>query len=256
MLNQKPHFIGASDRIVKIPRRAAQYLRVSTDHQRYSIENQVQTIARYAQSFDIQIVRTYVDAGRSGLKFETREGLRQLISDVRGRHADFNVILVFDVSRWGRFQDVDESAYYEFICKMAGVPIEYCDEEFKNDGSIYATLFKGLKRAMAGEYSRELSARISASHHRFALMGFSQGGRANFGLRRVLVDYSGNPKIALSDGQQKNLRDDHVILAPGPEHEVKTVRDIFRMFVVERFSQKRIARTLNERRIFGRRGAL
>ena len=151
---------------------------MSTDHQRYSIENQKQNIARYALLHDIKIVSTYTDDGRSGLKFETRGGLKELIGDVREGRADFNVILVFDVSRWGRFQDVDESAYYEFACKMAGIPVEYCDEEFKNDGSIYATLFKGLKRAMAGEYSRELSARISASPHRFVSLGFSQGGRA------------------------------------------------------------------------------
>jgi hypothetical protein len=31
--------------------------------------------------------------------------------------ASFDVILVYDVSRWGRFQDADESAYYEYLCK-------------------------------------------------------------------------------------------------------------------------------------------
>jgi hypothetical protein len=46
-----------------------------------------------------------------------------LISDVQNVRADFNVILVYDVSRWGRFQDTDESAYYEFICKVAGIKV-------------------------------------------------------------------------------------------------------------------------------------
>ncbi|MEO6246527.1 MAG: hypothetical protein ABIQ12_13930 [Opitutaceae bacterium] len=27
----------------------------------------------------------------------------------------------YDVSRWGRFQDADESGYYEYICKRAGI---------------------------------------------------------------------------------------------------------------------------------------
>ena len=37
-------------------------------------------------------------------------------------------ILVYYVSRWGSFQDTDESAHYEFACKSAGVPVHYCAE--------------------------------------------------------------------------------------------------------------------------------
>jgi len=42
--------------------------------------------------------------------------------------AYLSVILVYDVSRWCRFQDVDESAYYECICKRAGINFAYCAE--------------------------------------------------------------------------------------------------------------------------------
>src|SRR5882672_3655099 len=93
--------------------RAAQYVRMSTDYQRYSIENQAAAIAAYAQLHKISIVRTYRDEGESGLKIKNRSGLTQLLEDVRSGDADFGHILVFDVSRWGRFQDIDESAYYE-----------------------------------------------------------------------------------------------------------------------------------------------
>jgi hypothetical protein len=39
-------------------RRAAQYVRMSTDYQRYSIENQAAVIAAYAQLHELSIVRT------------------------------------------------------------------------------------------------------------------------------------------------------------------------------------------------------
>jgi predicted site-specific integrase-resolvase len=45
--------------------RAAQYVRVSTDPQKYSIENQAAAIAAYAARRNIGIVRTYSDVGRS-----------------------------------------------------------------------------------------------------------------------------------------------------------------------------------------------
>src|SRR6202047_1854448 len=120
--------------------RAAQYVRMSTDYQRYSIQNQAAAIATFAEQRDLTIVRTYVDEGRSGLRIKGRAGLIELIDDVRSGRADFGHILVYDVSRWGRFQDVDESAHYEFVCKSAGIPVLYCGEQFDNDGSLASSM--------------------------------------------------------------------------------------------------------------------
>src|SRR6516165_2288427 len=97
--------------------RAAQYVRMSTEHQKYSTENQAEVIARYAEQHGLEIVRTYADEGKSGLNLEGRAALRQLITDVTSGEADFKVVLVYDVSRWGRFQDADQSAYYEYVCR-------------------------------------------------------------------------------------------------------------------------------------------
>jgi DNA invertase Pin-like site-specific DNA recombinase len=109
--------------------RAAQYVRMSTDYQQYSIANQVAAIAAYAAQHNLTIVRTYQDEARSGLRIDGRQGLKDLIADVAPGRADFDQVLVYDASLWGRFQDADESAHYEFICKQAGVRVEYCSEE-------------------------------------------------------------------------------------------------------------------------------
>lgn len=92
--------------------RAAQYVRMSTEHQQYSTHNQADKIQEYADRRGIEIVRTYADEGKSGLSIDGRASLQRLIHDVESGNADFNLILVYDVSRWGRFQDADESAYY------------------------------------------------------------------------------------------------------------------------------------------------
>lgn len=106
--------------VTQAPIRAAEYLRKSTEHQKYSIENQADAIRVYAATRGIEIVRTYADQ-KSGVLFDRRHGLRQLIEDVLTGRADFKTILVYDVTRWGRFQDPDESAYYEYICKRAKI---------------------------------------------------------------------------------------------------------------------------------------
>jgi DNA invertase Pin-like site-specific DNA recombinase len=222
---------------------------MSTDHQKYSTENQSEAIRCYAEAHGIEIVRTYADAGKSGLKMEGRDALKQLIDDVQAGKAEFAMVLVYDVSRWGRFQDADESAYYEYICKRAGIIVEYCAEQFENDGSPVATIVKGVKRAMAFEYSRELSAKVFAGQGRLIEKGFRQGGPAGFGLRRVLVDESGTRKGELVRGEHKSIQTDRVILAPGPDEEVSVVQDVYSAFVHDGRDEQDIADDLNSRGI-------
>src|SRR5574340_23511 len=197
---------------------------MSTEHQQYSTENQADKIREYAARRNIEIVRTYADEGKSGLRIDGRQALQKLIADVQAGKADFQIILVYDVSRWGRFQDADESAYYEYICRRAGIQVAYCAEQFENDGSPVSTIVKGVKRAMAGEYSRELSAKVFIGQCRLIELGFRQGGSPGYGLRRMLRDQAGEPKGTLNRGEQKSIQTDRVILVPGPPEEVQTVR--------------------------------
>jgi len=240
---QSPDDETAVDRPALV--RVAQYVRMSTDHQKYSTENQAEAIAEYARLRGMEIVRTYADEGKSGLSIGGRDALRRLIDDVEARHADFEALLVYDVSRWGRFQDADESAYYEYLCRRAGVRIIYCAEPFENDGTPVATIVKSVKRAMAGEYSRELSTKVFIGQCRLVELGYHQGGSAGFGLRRLLVDEQGNPKGSLLRGEQKSLQTDRVILVPGPSEEADTVRMMYRMFVDQARSEREIAAQLN-----------
>lgn len=229
--------------------RAAQYVRMSTEHQRYSTENQGDAILEYAARRGLEVVRTYADEGKSGLRLDGRDALKRLIEDVQTGKADFTTILVYDVSRWGRFQDADESAYYEYICRRAGIAVQYCAEQFENDGSPVSTIVKGVKRAMAGEYSRELSAKVFAGQCRLIEIGYRQGGPAGFGLRRMLVDQNGTHKGALGRGEHKSIQTDRVILVPGAPVEIETVQWMYRAFVEEGKLEQEIADLLNSRHV-------
>ncbi|MGX9143490.1 recombinase family protein [Mesorhizobium sp. 128a] len=225
---------------------AAQYIRMSTEHQRYSLENQIAAIAEYAETRRFAIVQTYTDAGKSGLSLKGRDGLKQLLSDVVTGQRIYSAVLVFDVSRWGRFQDTDQSAHYEFLCREAGVAVKYCGEPFENDGSMVSTIVKNLKRVMAGEYSRELSEKVSRAQQQQARLGFRQGGQIPYGVRRLLVSKEREPRFILGFGEQKGLSTDRVVFVPGPLDEIRTVRQIFRMFVGQNQSMSSIARELND----------
>jgi DNA invertase Pin-like site-specific DNA recombinase len=188
-------------------------------------------------------------AGRSGLRIKGRPGLAELIEDVRSSNADFDHILVYDVSRWGRFQDVDESAHYEFVCKENGVKVVYCAEQFDNDGTLLSSIVKNIKRVMAAEYSRELSVKVHTGQCRVASLGFRVGGPLTFGLRRELVGENRRSKGRLEKGERKSLQTDRVRLALGSQEEAAVVRWIFHQFVIEKQTDAAIARNLNHAKV-------
>lgn len=227
------------------PQRAAAYVRMSTEHQQYSTKNQQDLILAFAASRDLEIVKIYADEGKSGLRLEGREQLKALLRDVESKQAEYSVILVYDVSRWGRFQDPDESASYEIRCKQAGVRVLYCAEQFENDGSAVSSIIKNVKRTMAGEYSRELSVKVHAGQMRLIQLGMRQGGPAGYGLRRMLIDHTGAHKAELRPNEHKSIQTDRVILVPGPIDETDTVRWIYKAFVEDGLSESEIAAFLN-----------
>ncbi len=225
--------------------RAAAYVRMSTDHQQYSTENQTDVIRAFAEARDLEIVRIYADDGKSGLVLQGRKSLNDLIHDVESKSVDFEFILVYDVSRWGRFQDTDESASYELRCKQAGARVLYVAEQFENDGSPISSVIKSLKRTMAAEYSRELGEKVKLGQIRLVKSGVRQGGPAGYGLRRVAIDQTGNVKAELARGDHKFLQTERVILRPGPPDEVATVQEIYSEFVHEGRTESEIAVWLN-----------
>jgi DNA invertase Pin-like site-specific DNA recombinase len=235
--------------------RAAMYVRMSTEHQQYSTRNQADAIEKYAAQQNLTIIKRFVDSGKSGLTLSHRAALRELLLEVQGGGAEFGVILVYDVSRWGRFQDADESAYYEYACKRANVRVHYCAEQFENDESSISALIKALKRTMAGEYSRELSVKVFTGQARMVELGFRQGGPAGYGLRRQLVGSDGTSKQILKVGERKSIQSDRVRLIPGPRKEREIVREIFHLFTVDRKPEREIVEILNSRGVlseFGR----
>lgn len=229
---------------------------MSTEHQDYSTENQLDAIRKYAEQRGFEIIQVYEDSGRSGLRIDGRDGLQNLMRDVQSQQALFKAILVYDVSRWGRFQDADEGAYHEHLCSRAGIRVHYCGEQFDNDGSIGSILLKNVKRVMAGEYSRELSVKVFAGQCRLVEYGFRQGGPAGFGLRRLLLDESRTPKGELAAGDRKSLQTDRVVLTLGPPEEVEQVNRIYSLFVHDALSEREIAQLLNQEGITTDRGRL
>lgn len=232
---------------------AAQYVRMSTEHQRYSIEHQVAANTLYALEHGYEIVQTFSDAGISGVTLTKRPALQALLADVLGGTARYQTVLVFDVSRWGRFQDPDQAAHYEFVCRQAGVTIQYCAESFSNDTGMSGAIMKSVKRVMAAEFSQELSVKISRAQDRVAAKGYWTNGPPGLGYRRQPMRPDGRTRPILEEGELNGVQDDRVVLVPGPPEEVALVRRIYRECLQGRSAQQ-IANRLSDEGIPAPRG--
>ena len=227
-------------------KRAVLYLRMSTERQKYSIENQSCVLYAYAVEHGLVVVDRFCDEAKSGLTFEGRPAMRKLIELVKVGNCGFECILTYDVSRWGRFQDADESAYYEHLCTHAGVRVIYCAEVFDSYEGPIAFVMKSLKRTFAAEYSRDLSQRISDAKWRLAKEGLYTGSRAPCALRRLVISRNDAVVGAVEDGFLRRHPGDRIVVRPGPKSEQAIVRRIFREFAKPHQTITGIARDLNK----------
>ena len=65
-----------------VTRCAAIYVCMSTNHQKYSTQNQADAIREYAARYQIEIIETYTDSGKNRLSLDGCDALKRLIDDV------------------------------------------------------------------------------------------------------------------------------------------------------------------------------
>lgn len=223
--------------------RVALYFRRSTNEelQPDSHDIQEEQLREHARAEGHVVVRTYPDDG-SGVNAD-RTGFQQLIKDVT-TGPEFDAILVLDVTRWGRFANVDESAYWDFFCHLHGVQVLYVNEPFRNDGGPYDALLKTLKRMQAAEFSKDKSRTVQYAKARVVRNGFYPGGSAPYGMTRFMVRPDGVVIQELGPGEHKAIGNYRIKLAPGDPAEVAAVTTIYALFLGG-MNRKAIARHLD-----------
>jgi DNA invertase Pin-like site-specific DNA recombinase len=206
---------------------------MSTDRQDLSPLIQKDAIAAFASANGMEIVRSYEDEGKSGVQLSNRRALRDLLRDV-AEHPPFTEILVYDVSRWGRFQDSDAAAYYEYHCRLHGVEVTYIAETFANDRTPAGVLIKSMRRVMAAEYSRDIAQKSRKGQERVIAMGFQMGALPPLGYRRCSVSTDGASRVILKRGERKVALSDRVEWVLGPGAEVSLIQRICDAYVAGR----------------------
>ncbi len=236
----------SSDQPPKFAYRAVAYYRHSAqDRQENSISIQQDQVRPWAESNGVEIIHEFMDPGRSGLTAEGRPGFRDMMESWVKKRDDFQYILCLDVSRWGRFQDIDLSAQYSAECRKYGKEVIYTTlGKPREDDPLYP-VYVQFERFRAAQYSRELSDKVFRGCVKIAQQGYWAGGKPRYGFRRLLLNETRQPVQILGPGERKSIQNQRVTLTLGDEQEVAVVRRIFHEFTQEGRHEQVIAEGLN-----------
>lgn len=165
-----------------VKKKAYLYTRVSTGMQvdGYSLAAQEERIRQYARAYDIEIVKTYKDAGKSGKSIIGRDKFLTMLGDIESEKDNVDYVLVFKLSRFGRNSadtlkslEIMENHNVHLICVEDGL------DSSKDTGKLVITILSAvaemereniLTQTMAG---RKQKAREGKWNGGFAPMGYS-----------------------------------------------------------------------------------
>jgi DNA invertase Pin-like site-specific DNA recombinase len=209
---------------------ACGYVRCSTDEQgSTSIPQQRREIEGWASQRGYKIVDWFVDEGVSGTNFEKRPGFQQMRQDADTRRAKFQTVIVYDESRWGRAINLRENSFWKMYFTRLGVQVQLIHTNSQHGNTIGSCVVEMVESAEASEYSRKLSRSILRGMLAIEQGGYSRGGTAPYGYKRVAIDLGTGERRELRDGMRSSPKQEKVAWEMGDPLEVATVRRIFEL---------------------------
>lgn len=239
--------IGTGDAVPAVPKvRAVAYYRHSAqDRQENSIPIQQEQVREWADKNGVDVIHEFADAGRSGLNAEGRPAFTEMMNEWVTQRDDFQYVLCLDVSRWGRFQDIDLSAQYSAECRKHGKQVIYTTIGMPREDDPLYPVYVQFERFRAARYSWELSKKVWHGCKKIAEQGYWAGGPPPFGLKRLLLDEKRERVGVLEAGKRKAIQNQRVTLIVDDGVAAETIRRIFHEFVDLGYSEYRIAEGLN-----------
>ena len=227
------------------PKAVAYYRHSAQDRQENSVPLQQERVRKWAEENGVDIIHEFADKGKSGLTAEGRDGFNDMMENWVRQRSDFDFVLCLDVSRWGRFQDIDLSATYSAECKKHHKEVVYTTIGRPKEGDPLYPVYVQFERFRAAQYSRDLSDRVFHGCMMISRQGYWAGGPPPYGMGRLLLSETRQPLQILAPGERKSIQNQRVTLAAGDEQAVETIRRIFREFTEDRRDEQAIADGLN-----------
>ena len=210
--------------------RAVCYLRMSSDRQETSIEDQRTELLKYAHAHGYRIVGEYVDSGISGDATERRDAFLAM-RDQAGS-GDFDLVLAWDQDRIGRFDPLD-AGYWLYPFRRSGIEFETIAQGRLQLEDLTQQLMFSVVQHGKAQYLRDLSRNCVRGQLAYGRAGSKgTGGKAPYG-------YRDEP-----DGSVSIVADEAAVVA-----------EVFRRYSEPGASIRSVAAELNARRVPTSKGA-
>lgn len=167
--------------------RCAIYARYSSHEQDGSstIESQVRECRAFARQHGLLVVEDalFVDRAKEGTTSEQRNQFQTMLAVAQRVPKPFDTILVWKFSRFARNRE--DSAIHKSLLRRHGIEVISVSEPVDRDSAM-GVLIEGIIEIQDQFYSARL-AEVKRGQRETTLEGYSTGGRAPFGYRRVEV---------------------------------------------------------------------
>lgn len=174
-------------------------VRVSTNMQiKYSPDSQIKLCLDYAKQHNIYVSEEFIyrDDGISGTKADKRTAFQRMIADAQKKPRPFDVILVYDFSRFAR--NKEESVMYKALLrKTCGIDVISITQPLTKAKE--SVLLESLYEGMDEYYVLNLSENVKRGKQEKATRGEYQGG-AVFGYK-----YDKNTELLYPDKNTKDI---------------------------------------------------
>ncbi len=226
----------------------AYYRHSAEDKQENSVEIQREQVEKFAEREKVQIVEHFQDEGISGLTAH-RPGFQEMFSkwvtNPDAPHIDY--ILVYDASRFGRFQEMAEVWKWLGLCNQSDIKLATVTRGLpKRETSVIDSFILTLDFSMSGEFSKILSDKVIYGCIKVSEQGFSAGGMAPYGYARILLNEQHERIGILQQGDHKIISNQRVKFEPASDGTADVVKRVFHEFVELDLFPADIAERLNQ----------
>lgn len=167
------------------------YARASTDHQEYSVNDQLKSIKEWAKHHSYKIVKIYMDDGISGAYAAKRPGFLSMIEDVTAGASGAKALLIWDSYRFAR--NMVEFLTYKQMIRQHGVSVIAVSEPIveDEDAQLYIDAINGASgelylRKLSKDSKRGIRAKVIERHEH---IGFAPYGyRLNRNTRQLEIE--------------------------------------------------------------------
>jgi len=207
---------------------AVGYLRCSTEMQEDSTDQQRAEIQRYADKNGYKVIGWYTDEAQSGTTFLRRPAFVEMLNVARSKQAQFQYILVYDESRWGRAQDLSENSYWKSVLRFEyNIQVVIVKTNSVTGNQFTDRIVEFIESAQASEFSWRQSVSTLRGCKDNASKGFSSGGSAPYGYKRIAINKTTRTKIRDLAPGEHITEDEKAVWALGDPEEVEIVKRMF-----------------------------